>query len=162
MAKANFVKAAAKDYPNAGVKKGEGYWWWKHFRGSKQISKKQPRPSQLTSSEFLSTVYSALESLEDLDNGMTDAGVADTIQGVADDIREAGEQAQENFNNMPDGLQQGDTGQMLEQRANDAEDLASQLEDIAGEIRDAAEQDEPAAFVESKIEEAQALSYDGE
>ncbi len=47
MARAHFVKAAAKDHPEHGIKKGESYWWWA-FRsayGSRKVySKTQPKP----------------------------------------------------------------------------------------------------------------------
>ena len=66
MARAKFVKAAAKDYPEHGIKKGESYYWWQLFKRPKQYSKTAPRQSQLTGSSFLSTVYSIEERIADL------------------------------------------------------------------------------------------------
>lgn len=73
MPRVHYVKKARKD--NGCVSKGESYYWWKFRYGSKCMSKKPPKASQLTQSEFLSTVYDinerieecACDSLEDLE-----------------------------------------------------------------------------------------------
>jgi hypothetical protein len=49
MTKAHYVKAA-KDYPEIGVKKGEMYYWWKHFRGPRRMSKEPPTVAQTAGS----------------------------------------------------------------------------------------------------------------
>ena len=126
MAKAHFVKSARKDNPVA--KKGESYWWWKPMIGGrggpKRFSKERPKPSQLTNSEFLSAVYGAQESLDE-------AKDADAFRTVAEEVRELGEETQGKYDNMPEGLQQGDTGQMLEERASQCSEWADQIESAA-------------------------------
>jgi len=67
MPKVHCVKAARKDYPECGIKKGDTYYWWKFRFGGKHESKTYPKQSQLTQSEFLSQVYALNERLEDLD-----------------------------------------------------------------------------------------------
>lgn len=47
MPRVHHVKAL-KDYPEAGIKKGDMYCHWAFFRGPKQLSKIPPRRSQIT------------------------------------------------------------------------------------------------------------------
>jgi len=86
MAQAHFVKRARKDYPEDDIKKGDSYWWWAFMvcgrGGPKHRSKKEPRPSQLTQSDFLSTVMSVEEDLSELHACMS-----------VDEIRQAVEDA---------------------------------------------------------------------
>jgi hypothetical protein len=44
---------------------------------------------------------------------------------------------EDKFNNMPDGLQQGDSGQLLEARSQSCQDFADELDAAISEIRDA-------------------------
>lgn len=129
MARVNHVKKAAKDYPDLGIKKGQEYWWVKPYRCSKRIFTKPPLPSQTTNSEFYATLWGIqedmavahAESFEELQS-MRDNWVSD-LQELADDCRSK-------FDNMPEGLQQGDTGQLLEQRADAIESYISDLESV--------------------------------
>jgi transcription initiation factor IIF auxiliary subunit len=126
MAKVQHRKAA-KDYPDNNIKKGEMYYYTKIKTGpysSREMRQKEPfKPSQLTSSEYLSSLYSWDESLAAL-TSMDDA------QGLVDEIRELGEAQQEKLDNMPEGLQQGDTGQMIQERIDACETAASEIEEI--------------------------------
>lgn len=131
MARAHFVQSARKDNPVA--KKGESYWWWKHMIGGrggpKQYSKERPKPSQLTTSDFLSRLYEIEEQL-------SEAQDADTIESLGSDLRTLGEEQREKYDNMPDGLRDGDTGQMLDERATNCESWADDFDRVAGELRD--------------------------
>lgn len=121
---------AAKDYPQFGIKKGDLHYYTKMKTGprsSRELRQKTPfKRSQLTSSPFLSALY-------DWEDSKSDVGSHEDIQGLADTIREIGEEERSKFDNMPEGLQQGDTGQMLEQRAEACETAATELEEIASE-----------------------------
>lgn len=112
MAKVHFVKSARKDNPVA--KKGESYFWWKPMiggrGGAKRYSKERPKPSQLTTSEFLSRFY-------DIEEQIAEAKDPDTLEQIAQDLSELGDETREKYDNMPEGLQQGDTGTMLDERA---------------------------------------------
>lgn len=123
---------ARKDYPDFGIVKGQKHYNWvlktgpRSSRTFRQVD--PPRPSQLTTSEFLGT----MGDIEiEIDNLVWDDGLPDVLRDIAERVREAGENARERFDNMPDGLQQGDTGQMLEERADGAESWADELEQIA-------------------------------
>lgn len=135
MAKANFVKAARKDNPVA--KKGESYWWWKPMvggrGGAKRFSKERPRRSQLTQSEFLSSLY----DLEDGD--MQSVATAEDFTSIAEALRELGQAQQEKLDNMPDGLRDGDTGQMLEERASGCDSWADEIDARGSELESALE-----------------------
>lgn len=127
MARATFVKAAAKDYPAQGIKKGESYWWWKFRYGSRQISKTEPRRSQLTQSEFYGQVYDIEDEIGALS---ADDGLQSAVEDIASRLREIGEQCTEKRDNMPEGLQDSETGTLLEERASAMESAADELEAI--------------------------------
>lgn len=132
MARVHHVKKARKDNPVA--KKGESYYWWKprvNGRGGAiRYSKTYPSRSQTTQSEFLSAAYDIADaSIPGCEN-------ADGFRAVAEEIRTLGQEQQDKFDNMPEGLQQGDTGQLLEERAYECESWADELDRIADELGD--------------------------
>ncbi len=47
MPRVNYVKAAAKDYPDAGIQKGQPYWWAQAFRGPKRMWNHEPDRRQV-------------------------------------------------------------------------------------------------------------------
>jgi hypothetical protein len=157
MAKATFVKKAQKDYPDHDIKKGESYYWWRLMVGGrggpKQYSKTSPRRSQLTNSEFLGTIYDIEDDLGNLTAG---PNLQEDVQDLANRLNELADETEEKFNNMPDGLQQGDTGQMLEERAQGCRDTAEELEGIDFED-DKAESDKE--YWDEKLEEIQQVSF---
>ncbi len=124
MARATFVKAARKDYPQAGIKKGESYYHWAFMVGGrggpKHYSKTPPTRSQLTSSSFLSQIY----ELED--RGFT----GETPEDLQSELESLADECDSSLQNMPEGLQQGDTGQLLESRAEGCRETASEFENI--------------------------------
>lgn len=129
MARVKYQKAA-KDYPANGIAKGDMYYYVKIKTGpytSRVMRSKTPfKRSALTSSDFLSQLY-------DWEDALSDLGSMDDAQQFADDIRALGEEQRERFDNMPEGLQQGDSGQMLEQRADACEAAADEIEEIINE-----------------------------
>lgn len=127
MARATFVKAAAKDYPQHGIAKGDSYYHWQLFKQPKRYSKIKPKPSQLTGSNFLQQYYGFQEELE----AMTATDMDDLqaqLEDLAGRIRELGEEQASNKENMPEGLQDSDTGQLLEERAEGMEGWADEIE----------------------------------
>lgn len=130
MPRVHFVKSARKDNPVA--KKGESYYWWKPMvggrGGAKRFSKEQPSRSQTTQSEFLGGLY-AIE-----DDMLAKADSPEALREAAENLRELGQEQQDKFDNMPEGLQQGDSGQMLEERANGCEEWASHIDQVADEL----------------------------
>lgn len=124
-------RKARKDYPSSGIKKGDMYYYTslKMQRGGLVKRSLTPfKPSQLTNSPFKSGFLSIGEGWEDGDRD----GAA--MREAAEAMREVGTECQDSFDNMPEGLQQGDTGQMLENRASECERIADELEGLADEI----------------------------
>jgi|GEM_PF-2990692 len=134
MARATFVKSARKDNPVA--KKGESYYWWAFMQGGrggpKRYSKTPPTRSQLTQSEFYSTLYSLEDQVGDwkADQYESVADLEGDVENIKDEIQSLGEEQSDKFSNMPDGLQQGDSGQLLENRASECDSLVSELDGI--------------------------------
>jgi hypothetical protein len=129
MARAHFVKKAAKDYPNSGIKKGESYYWWqfrsRYGRGSKHMSKTPPKASQLTQSDFWSRVYQLQEreqpAFDDIESDLDD---------IKSEIEQLRDEQQEKLDNMPEGLQQGPTGEMLQERYDALDSVYSDLDSV--------------------------------
>ena len=138
MSRATFVKAARKDNPVAKV--GESYWWWESgFRGPKMYSKTQPRPSQTASGDYMPVILSIQEGFNDCRaswesdyNKDNHDALIDEIQAQVEDwgtqIEDLGSEQGDKHDNMPEGLQQGDSGQMLEERRDCCESVSSDLQ----------------------------------
>jgi len=125
MPKVHYVKAARQDNPAA--KKGEPYYWWKFRYGGKRFSKTPPKPSQLTNSPFRSRALALGEfNLSDLELSDLEAHRDEALSEVQDLQSEA----ESSLEAMPEGLQQGDTGQMLQGRIDAMSEMESALDDI--------------------------------
>jgi hypothetical protein len=164
MARAHFVKKARKDNP--ACKAGESYYWWSFRFGGKHYSLKPPRASQLTQSEFLGAIYTVKESMEDFTLGdgvkTTESAKDDfesAIEGWVSEIESAGEVAQEGKDAMPEGLQEGDVGQMLEGRVDSAGEWASELQGIDLDPEDNETFDNYVERIQSEIQNS---DYQGE
>lgn len=154
MARAHFVKRARKAIPSAGVEIGDSYYWWKFRYGGKHVSKTPPRASQLTGSDKLSRAYAAAEALEDItvDEDSTLDDLKEQVQQVADDVNEIAEEYRENRDNMPEGLQEGDVGQQMEENAESLESWASDIEQCLDSVDEDEEgwQDEARNAIENQ------------
>jgi hypothetical protein len=122
-------RKARKDYPNSGIKKGDKYFYWKIKTGPASgyacRSLTRPTPSQLNTgfAGQVGEIEASLDAATDVDG----------IRTVAEEIRALGEEQQEKHDNMPEGLQQGDTGQLLEERAQQCEEWADTIESACEE-----------------------------
>lgn len=121
-------RKARKDYPAQGIKAGDTYFYWKIklARGGVECrSMTYPKPSQLNRG-FAGQSGDLAESVDAAED-------ADALRSVAEEIRELGSEQQEKFDNMPEGFQQGDTGQLLEERASQCEEWADAIEQACDE-----------------------------
>jgi DNA repair ATPase RecN len=119
---------AAKDYPKLGITKGEKCYVWRirMARGGIDCrSKTYPRPSQLN--------LGFAGQIGDIELDMGNASDVDELREFKDAIEELGQQCQESFDNMPEGLQQGDTGQLLEERVSGCESWAGDIDTACDE-----------------------------
>jgi uncharacterized protein YukE len=178
MARAIHVKKARKDNPAAGIKKGDEYWHVSFRSGRSSYTRyftSPPRPSQLTQSEFLSNIYAAQEVIQDelqeLKQGkLTFQELADIIDEQKEAVEEQGQECDDKFGNMPDSLQEGPTGALLQSRVDECNNTAQELDEAADTIRDLVENDEipeeatdataRLATVKDKIEEAERVLED--
>lgn len=120
---------------NEVINVGEPYVFWAFMVGGRggpkivRCGKPQCRPtrSDLTQSEFYSQLYAiqdsgfGCETLEELESARDEK---------AEELRNLGQEQQDKLDNMPDGLRDGDTGQLLQERADACEEVASELESI--------------------------------
>lgn len=128
MARATFVKKARKDIPEHGIKAGESYYWWSFKRGGKRWSKTPPKRSQLTQSNFYASIY----DLEDdvIANATADDGLAGVRDEVTAALQDISDQCQESLDNMPEGLQQGSTGEWLQERIDAMDSAISEFDSL--------------------------------
>lgn len=131
LAKVTYVRAARKD--NSVAKKGESYYHWKSgFRGTTRYSKTMPRPSQRESNEDTADVYAVQEEIEDfkLEDGMNAQELIEYRDTWVSTLNEIADRVEEKYNNLPEGLQQSDTGSQLEEKAERIREYADQLENV--------------------------------
>lgn len=178
MPKVHHVKKARRALPDHDIKVGDSYYWWANRApgsrsGFKRFSKTPPRPSQTVGSPYMQAAYAIEEGLDDcinLDPILTAEDVnalAQSFTEAAEEARSLGEETREKFDNMPEGLQQGDTGQLLEARADACEAVADELENAASELEswepdeDCKKEDEIADAAQAAVEEAHSsISWD--
>lgn len=161
MPKVHFVKKARKAHKAGGIAKGESYYWWKFMVGGrggpKHYSKVPPRQSQLTQSEFLSALYAIQEEIEDLE---ADDGLGAAVEDIANRLRELGSEQEEKKNNLPDSLQDGSSGELLQERADACESAADELEGITFDVTDKEEEQTEDDYWQDKLDEVQSVSID--
>jgi hypothetical protein len=139
MPKIHYVKRARKHRPKFGIRRGEPYyWWWLRFthlgRGVKQYSKLPPKSWQTTSSPYWRQVLKIQEEVETAAALMSCRGMAaleDACNGAADELECLAGDLRARKDNMPDSLQRGPTGELLEARTDACEQVASALRDAA-------------------------------
>ena len=135
---------AAKDYPDHGIAKGDTYYKWSlrpggRGKGTTYRSKTPPKPSQLTSSPFLKEMHDIQDRIDgltlvvekiynDIEIESAIADVQSEIEAICDDIDALSEQPQESLDNMPESLQAGPTGELLQGRVDECESWQSELE----------------------------------
>jgi len=154
MARLHFVKKARKDYPQYGIKKGDSYYWWKFRYGPKRMSMTRPRQSQLTQSEFLSTVYGVQEDLEDLSASDFEESLEDARDDAVGTLEELRDETQEKHDNMPDQLQNSETGELLQSRVDELDNMISTLQDVDCDVdEESIRQDIMSEYSENLTEE---------
>lgn len=130
-------RVARKDYPKYGIEKGQKHYHWvlktgpRSSREFRQIA--PPKQSQLTTSEYLGTLYDIQDSIGAATDG-------DGIRVCADELETLASETREKYENMPEGLQQGDTGQLLEERADNCDAAATAITEACDEYDSAIEE----------------------
>ena len=135
------------------IEKGQGYYWFQPYHSTKRVwcEKHYPRQSELTQSDKLSTAYAAVESIEDAVVEFDRIGVAalddkDALIGGVEELKSVIEAAKEEIeqvasdyrdskDNMPESLQDGPTGQEIEEKADALEQYAQELDEITSDLK---------------------------
>lgn len=127
MPKVHYVKAARKSNPVANV--GESYYWWKFRYGGKKYSKTPPKPSKLTQSDFLSQYYGIQEGVEVQSfDSVDDFDIyKEELIGELETLRD---EQEEKFENMPESLQGGSTGDLIQGRIEGLEEWLDSIGQI--------------------------------
>lgn len=109
---------------------GESYWWYQFLHGPKRISKDRPKQSQLTQSEFLSTVYGIEEDMEEATH--IEGGDIDNWISELENLRD---ETQDKLDNMPEQLQESSySGMLLQERIDNLESWISDLFSVDADI----------------------------
>jgi len=142
------------------IEPGEVYYEWsRRFGRSGQTYRRhqkcgRPRPTELTSrktaqieeaandasAEIDAWTYEVEEMGLDYENGGTieidTSALTDALNSVAEIAREVGQEYQDGFDNMPEGLNQGEVAQMMEEVAQELDSWADDVEseDFDGEV----------------------------
>lgn len=155
MPRVHHVKCARKDHQ--GIKKGESYYWWAFRYGGKRVSKTYPIRSQLTQSYFLATIY----DLEDGRNFKDPGEWQEEVESLMNDLEALKDETQDSLDAIPEQLQDGDVGQMLQERIEALEDWISNLESIELELEEDFSEEEREEAIESIKEELMSFDYEG-
>lgn len=109
------------------IKVGETYLKGTPFRRPPVIrcTKCGLRNWELSSSEYTQGVGRVCDCWEE-DYGCDE----NTAQSIADELSNILDNTQDSLDNMPEGLQEGDTGQLLQERIDCLDDVISELESI--------------------------------
>lgn len=165
MARVTTVKKARKDQPSPCVRchkaitAGQGYRWVANRIGRMSSTKRihvecgSFKRSETTFSDKLGRLYDAQDDAHtEIDNWPNDgepSALEDVLKTTADTADEVAEEYQASLDNMPEGLQQGDTGQQIQEKVDACESWSQELQSV-----DFEEFDEQAA-IDTAVEEIQ-------
>ena len=128
---------------NKTIEKCEEYIKHCQYRGPVKIRCTDPacafRPSELTGSSKLATLYSAQESINDCAGNITDAAsmdcLADVISDAAQEIEAVADEYRESASNISDSFGQTKQCDELEEKADAIDTWKDELENCASEIQ---------------------------
>jgi hypothetical protein len=139
MPRVNVVAHARKPQGQCGkcgvkINKGDPYRWWKFRYGGRRVrcmkAECSPRPSDLTSSDKISTLLAAAEDFT--------AELAQALDDLKSDLESSGDEAENVGSEYSDSASNvGEYFSGSEQESN-LEDMASSCEEWSGTLRDAA------------------------
>lgn len=163
MTKVNFVKSARKEYKDSFtgeiINIGDGYYWWAFRFQPKRISRTPPKQSQLTSSEFLQSVYEIQEKIEDMKVSDTISDELETIKGEIESIRD---ETDDKLSNMPDSLQNSPTAELLQSRVDSLQEWYDNIDSIDTDIDENLNKEEKEKRYQEILEDIQSKMYEGE
>ena len=145
------------------IHKGESYWTWAFMNGPQMYSKTAPRQSQLTRSEFMSTYYSIMEEVEDWNPEFQDGEdvLEEFIDTITEELEELRDETQDRLDNMPESLQDSDTGQLLQERIDECDSLIDDFGaiDTTPDYDEEATDEEKEEWWEDKVQEMKDICF---
>lgn len=150
MPRVHHVKKARKERPQCGVKIGDSYYHWSFRLGygsTERCSKTYPRASQLTMSDFWIEAHTLTETLEDSEPYESSEDLEAAKEGLLEGIDDLAATTQDKLDAMPDGLREGPTGEMLQERVDACEDWKNDIEGI--DIPEADDFEDQADFLQA-------------
>lgn len=139
------------------IAKGESYYWWQFMHSPKQYSKTMPKPSQLTQSAFMSTLYSIQEEISECDASTPDE-FNEFRDSIASQIEELKDETQNSLDNMPESLQYSPTGELLQERIDALENWQSEVEGIECDCDEDEIRSEVQEEMEGELDEGEELN----
>lgn len=136
---------------------GESYYTWCFYGGQSQYSKERPKPSQLTQNWFKQELYSIQEKIEEFEPEDVE-DVATFIDEIRDDAESLRDECQEHLDNMPEQLQDSDSGQTLQERIDNLDSVIGDIDNFDSEFESEIEKEDDETddeFLERQSEEKQ-------
>lgn len=166
MARINTVQRAKKDQGSCGrcgkpITPGMPYRWRKPRYGGKSIRCMDSacgfRPSEMTGSAHLQTIYGAQEDWQEAyaryTRGESDiAALADDLESASQAIREEGESYQESADNQGEYFPGSEQVETAEANATSCGETADRADELVGTLRDVVEALENAAEILDELE----------
>lgn len=138
MARLNFVKKAQKTIRGTGIKKGMSYFWYKHYRGQKVVSKEPPRRSRYsTTSPFLAGMMDAEDDFQELSSSDKPEieSFALSLRGIAETVEQLGDDCESSADNMESAFPNGcPTIELLRERKETCDRIKDEIEAAISDI----------------------------
>jgi hypothetical protein len=161
------AKVARKEYKcsltGAIIKKGDTYFEFTPYRSKPHKCSRYPKPSEMTGSGKLATLYSIREQMQEYEVSEEISSGDDLIEEVrsqcqewAEEIRSVGEEYRDSVNNMPDSLQQSSKADEINEKGDSCDTWADEVENAMDNVS----WDEPEASDEEVDKEDDASPYD--
>lgn len=121
---------------------GEPYYWWQFAFSPKSIRCNLHPPAQkdLTRSAFWSAIYGIQE--EDFTSADDASSLEEARDNVVSELENLKDEIEGNLSNMPDSLQQGSTGELLQERIDALDSVISELQNVDCSVEEPEESDE--------------------
>lgn len=136
---------------------GESYYNWCFYGGQPQYSKERPKPSQLTQNWFKQELYSIQEKIEEFEPEDVE-DVATFVDDIRSDAESLRDECQEHLDNMPEQLQDSDSGQTLQERIDNLDNVIGDIDNFDSEFESEIEKEDDESddeFLERQSEEKQ-------
>lgn len=136
---------------------GESYYTWCFYGGQPQYSKERPKPSQLTQNWFKQELYCIQEKIEEFEPEDVE-DVATFVDDIRSDAESLRDECQEHLDNMPEQLQDSDSGQTLQERIDNLDSVIGDIDNFDSEFESEIEKEDDESddeFLERQSEEKQ-------